>query len=217
MYRRRCYLLMIFLKADINRNRWIRPARTAVFDIIKHASYPTCFPNVPTDLSHIPQRIFHSTEFRNYSCASITTTPCSHTHGSSFQPPPAPPPPAAKSHNIPPPLEPSGGRPKDAQRWTDNVVYISGYSPTLERRRPPGEPAAPAPAPATAEVHDMTAAYRTLPSKQKRLQQFYAAASSADVGSYAPSAGKEKTGTGQTAGPGGNAFSKYSWSVAQLY
>ena len=108
-----------------------------------------------------------------------------------FQPPAAPPLPAAKSRNIPPPLEPSGGRPKDSQRWTDNVVYISGYSPTLERRRPPGEPApAPAPAPATAEVHDTTVAYRTLPSKQKRLQQFYAAASSADVGSCAPSAGE---------------------------
>ena len=69
------------------------------------------------------------------------------------------------------------------------MVYISGYSPTLERRRPLGEPAA-VPAPAVAEVHDTTAAYRTLPSKQKRLQQFYAAASSADVGPCGPSAGE---------------------------
>ncbi|XP_043223631.1 uncharacterized protein LOC122382415 [Amphibalanus amphitrite] len=115
--------------------------------------------------------------------ADVTSTPLQHK-------PPTAPPLTVKSHNIPPPLEPSGGRPKDSPRWTDNVVYISGYSPTLEKRRPLGEPATSATASAQAEVHDTTAAYRTLPSKQKRLQQFYAAASAADVGPCAPSAGE---------------------------
>ncbi|XP_037080988.1 uncharacterized protein LOC119101680 [Pollicipes pollicipes] len=95
------------------------------------------------------------------------------------QPPVAPP---SGKCRIPPPLESSVGH--EGQRWTDNVVYISGYSPTLERRRQPGAPPAVA-----AEAQDATA-YRTLPSKQKRLQQFYAAASSAEVGPCAPSAGE---------------------------